>query len=58
MVTVQGRPFSVFVTGSLAAAAGGLLSMKMASLLYAALFTLTIWMLLYVPYRRGWFIRV
>ena len=58
VVTVQGRPFPVFVTASLADAAGGLLSMKMASLVYACLFTLTIWVLLYVPYRRRWFIRV
>jgi len=57
VVTVQGKPFSVFVTTSLAAA-GGVLSPEMASLVYACLFTLTIWLLLYVPYRRHWFIRV
>lgn len=58
VVMVQGRPFPVFVTASLASGSGGLLSIKMASLLYACLFTLAIWMLLYVPYRRRWFIRV
>jgi predicted acyltransferase len=58
VVTVQGRPFPVFVTASLATAAGGMLSMEMASLLYACVFTLGIWLLLYVPYRRGWFVRV
>lgn len=58
VVTVGGRPFSVFVTQALAAAGGGLISMEMASLIYACLFTLTIWLLLYVPYRRRWFIRV
>jgi predicted acyltransferase len=58
VVTVGGKPFSVFVTTALAGAAGGLMSMKMASLVYACLFTLTIWILLYVPYRRRWFIRV
>ena len=57
-VTVQGKPFSVFATAALANAAGGLMSLKMASLVYACLFTLAIWMLLYVPYRRRWFIRV
>jgi predicted acyltransferase len=51
-------PGVVFATASLANTGGGLLSMEMASLLYACLFTLAIWMLLYVPYRRRWFIRV
>jgi predicted acyltransferase len=55
---VGGTPFPVFATASLFNAAGGRLSMEMASLLYACLFTLTIWALLYVPYRRGWFVRV
>ena len=58
MVDVHGTPFPVFATASLARAGGGLVSMEMASLLYACLFTLTIWILLYVPYRRRWFIRV
>ena len=58
VVTVQGKPFSVFATAALANAAGGFMSLKMASLVYACLFTLAIWMLLYVPYRRRWFIRV
>jgi predicted acyltransferase len=57
-VSVAGVPFSVSVTQSLAAAAGGILSMEMASLLYACLFTLSIWLLLLVPYRRRWFVRV
>lgn len=55
-ITVQGTPFSVFVTAWLAG--GGLLSMEMASLLFACLFTLTIWLILVVPYRRRWFVRV
>jgi predicted acyltransferase len=58
VVTVHATPFPVFATASLANAGGGIVSMEMASLLYACLFTLTIWMLLYVPYRRRWFIRV
>lgn len=58
VVTVHGTPFPVFATASLATAGGGLMSMEMASLLYACLFTLTIWVLLYMPYRRRWFIRV
>lgn len=58
MVTVQGMAFPIFVTTRLADRAGGLLSLEMASLLYACLFTLTIWLLLLVPYRRRWFVRV
>jgi predicted acyltransferase len=58
LVTVQGQPFSVFVTASIAHAAGGVLSLEMASLIYACLFTLTIWLLLVVPYQRRWFVRV
>jgi predicted acyltransferase len=58
MVTVHGMPFSVFVTSSLVDAGRSLLSPEMASLVYACLFTLTIWLLLIVPYRRRWFIRV
>jgi len=57
-VSVAGIPFSVSVTQSLAAVAGGILSMEMASLLYACLFTFSIWLLLLVPYRRRWFVRV
>jgi hypothetical protein len=48
----------VFVTASIAHAAGGVLSLEMASLIYACLFTLTIWLLLVVPYQRRWFVRV
>jgi predicted acyltransferase len=55
MVTVGGTSFSVFVTTKLA---GGIMSMEMASLVYACLFTLTIWLLLLVPYQRRWFVRV
>jgi predicted acyltransferase len=58
MLTVQGMAFPVFVTTRLADRAGGLLSLEMASLVYACLFTLTIWLLLLVPYRRRWFVRV
>lgn len=58
VVMIQGMPFSVFATASLAGAGGGLISLEMASLLYACLFTLSIWVLLYVPYRRRWFVRV
>jgi predicted acyltransferase len=57
-ITVHGAPFPVFATASLAHAGGGRMSMEMASLLFACLFTLAIWVLLYVPYRRRWFIRV
>jgi predicted acyltransferase len=57
-ITVHGTPFSVFVTAWLANAGGGLISMEMASLLFACLFTLTIWLILVVPYRRRWFVRV
>ena len=45
-------------TAAFARAGGGIVSMEMASLLYACLFTLGIWMILYVPYRRRWFMRV
>lgn len=55
-VTVQGTAFSVFVTNRLAEAGG--ISLELASLTYACLFTLSIWLLLVVPYRRGWLIRV
>jgi predicted acyltransferase len=55
MVTVGGTSFSVFVTTKLA---GGIMSMEMASLVYACLFTVTIWLLLLVPYQRRWFVRV
>ena len=55
-VTVQGSAFSVFVTNRLAE--GGAMSLELASLIYACLFTLSIWLLLVVPYRRGWLIRV
>ena len=58
VVTVNGSAFSVFVTTSLAGAGGGIMSMETASLVYACLFTLAIWLLLYVPYRRRWFVRV
>lgn len=55
-VMVQGAPFSVFVTRSLAATGG--ISLQLASLAYACLFTFSIWLLLIVPYRRQWFVRV
>jgi predicted acyltransferase len=58
VVTVHGRPFPLFATASLVGAGGALISTEMASLLYACLFTLTIWALLYIPYRRRWLIRV
>ena len=58
VVIVRGTPFPAFATASLFNAGGGRISMEMASLLYACLFTLSIWALLYVPYRRRWFIRV
>lgn len=58
MVSVQGRPFHVAVTASLAASSGGVLSLEAASLIYACLFTFTIWLLLLVPYRQRWFVRV
>ena len=57
-VIVHGNPFPVFATASLAHAGGGLMSLEMASFLYACLFTLAIWAFLYVPYRRRWFSRV
>ena len=31
---------------------------ELASLAYACLFTLSIWLILHVPYRRRWFVRV
>ena len=55
-VTVQGTAFSVFVTSRLANRAG--IPLELASLTYALLFTFSIWLLLIVPYRRGWFVRV
>lgn len=57
-VSIQGRPFPVYVTASLAGSAGGAPSLEAASLIYACLFTFTIWLLLLIPYRRRWFVRV
>jgi len=55
-VSVQGTAFSVFVTRSLADGVG--ITLELASLVYACLFTFSIWLLLIVPYRRQWFVRV
>ena len=50
--------FPAVATAAFVKAGSGAMSMEMASLLYACLFTLMVWMLLYVPYRRRWFVRV
>lgn len=55
-VMVGGVPFPVSMTAWMASAAG--MSLKLASLVYACLFTFAIWLLLLVPYRRRWFVRV
>src|SRR5262245_19953391 len=57
-VPVRGMPFPEFATASMVSAGGGILSAEMASLLYAIVFTFAIWMLLYIPYRYRWFLRV
>jgi len=55
-VMVGGVSFPVSMTARMAGAAG--ISLKLASLVYACLFTFAIWLLLLVPYRRRWFVRV
>ena len=55
---VRGSPFPAFVAASLDHLGGEHISAEMGSLLYACLFTLAIWAVLYFPYKRRWFVRV
>ncbi len=58
-VEIAGTPFPNFATERIVGLGDGvLISPELGSLLYACLFTMLIWSLLYIPYRRRWFIRV
>ncbi len=56
---ISGIPVIQFVTRNLAKIGGSLGSEpELSSLSFAVLFTALIWCLLYIPYRRRWFLRV
>ncbi len=54
-IRLSGVPVTQLVTRFLVRLGSG---PKLGSLLYAVLFTALIWCLLYVPYRRRWFLRI
>ena len=57
-IKVYGTPFPTFVVGAIDRLSDGRISAEMGSLSYACLFALAIWVVLYFPYRRRWFIRI
>jgi predicted acyltransferase len=58
-IEIAGAPFPRFATEQIAAIGGGAaISRELASLLYASVFTMLIWSLLYFPFHRRWFVRV